>query len=213
MANQCLHKLQGFTAEQLANTLWGFATLGYIPGTPLLEAASGTMLKLLALFTPKLAADAMWGFARMEYRPPQALLDAVLKVCGGGGGFKRVEKGGRGVESERTGSVWFCTHSVHASTGSAECRAEGMWGGGLQNRKGQAKWGFVQMEYQQPHALLDAVLNIGGIEGSRGKLNVPREGRSGEQGVDSEQPMWGSVRMEYRPPQALSDAVLKVWGD
>ena len=82
MANQCLHKLQGFTAEQLANTLWGFATLGYIPGTPLLEAASGTMLKLLALFTPKLAADAMWGFARMEYRPPQALLDAVLKVWG-----------------------------------------------------------------------------------------------------------------------------------
>jgi hypothetical protein len=32
LASQCLAKLSGFSAEQLATTMWSFASLGYIPG-------------------------------------------------------------------------------------------------------------------------------------------------------------------------------------
>jgi hypothetical protein len=53
LASQCLTKLPGFTAEQLATSLWAMATLGYVPGTPLLEAAAGALGRNLSIFTPR----------------------------------------------------------------------------------------------------------------------------------------------------------------
>jgi hypothetical protein len=53
LASQCLSKLPGFTAEQLATSLWAMATLGYVPGTPLLEAAAGALGRNLPIFTPR----------------------------------------------------------------------------------------------------------------------------------------------------------------
>jgi len=52
----CSHPA-GFSAEQLASTLWALANLNYIPGSPLLEAAATALLSNLALCAPKQAAQ------------------------------------------------------------------------------------------------------------------------------------------------------------
>lgn len=53
LASQCLAKLAGFTAEQLATSLWAMATLGYVPGTPLLDAAAAALGRNLSMFSPR----------------------------------------------------------------------------------------------------------------------------------------------------------------
>lgn len=80
LASQALYKLPAFTADQLSSMMWSMATLGYVPGTPLLEAAAAALSRNAGLLSAKCASQALWAFARMEYRPPAALLDAVLKV-------------------------------------------------------------------------------------------------------------------------------------
>lgn len=47
----------GFSAEQLSSLLWSLASLNYIPGTPLLEAAAAALLANLALCAPQQAAQ------------------------------------------------------------------------------------------------------------------------------------------------------------
>lgn len=65
LANQAMAKLPSTPADQLCSMLWGFASLGYIPATPLLEAAAGAILRNLALFNPKHAAEVGRGCGRM----------------------------------------------------------------------------------------------------------------------------------------------------
>ncbi len=45
LALQTLTALSNFTADQLSCTMWGFAHMGYIPGTPLLDATSDLVLR------------------------------------------------------------------------------------------------------------------------------------------------------------------------
>jgi hypothetical protein len=76
LASQCLTKLPGFTAEQLATSLWAMATLGYVPGTPLLEAAAGALGRNLSLFTPRYAS------ASCEVAGSAVVVLRVCELCG-----------------------------------------------------------------------------------------------------------------------------------
>jgi hypothetical protein len=54
--------------EQLATSLWAMAMamLGYVPGTPLLEAAAGALGRNLSLFTPRYAGHDLLAFGELE---------------------------------------------------------------------------------------------------------------------------------------------------
>ena len=79
LAAQSIGMLDQFNAQDLANTVWAFATAGHV--SPALcdavekEAVHGGLRE----FTPQALANTVWAFAKAE-QPAQALFAAVAKA-------------------------------------------------------------------------------------------------------------------------------------
>ena len=77
-------------AQQLANIIWAFATIGYIPDTAFLEALAVESVRKRDGFNPQNLANTLWAFAKLEYKPECALLPALAEEIMGKLGRVRV---------------------------------------------------------------------------------------------------------------------------
>ncbi|KAK9814956.1 hypothetical protein WJX73_003116 [Symbiochloris irregularis] len=80
MADESAKKLAGFNAQNLANTVWAFANLGFNPGAEILNQLAAAAEARLAQFSSQNIANTLNAFAKLEHCP-SSLLPATAKAA------------------------------------------------------------------------------------------------------------------------------------
>ena len=76
LVDVCLVQMVAFKAQELANCLWGFASMGVYPGDEFLRALSQeARSRPGAEFSASNVAQMLWGFAALSYEPDLAALE------------------------------------------------------------------------------------------------------------------------------------------
>ena len=77
----------GFTPQNIASTLWAFATLGHQPEDALVAGLTVRALEVQGDFNSQNIANTLWAFATLELQPEDALVSGLtaraLEVLGG----------------------------------------------------------------------------------------------------------------------------------
>lgn len=66
-------------AQQLANIIWAFATLGYQPPLAFMEALAEEAVRKRSGFNPQNVANMLWAFAKLEYTPQCRLVGTLAE--------------------------------------------------------------------------------------------------------------------------------------
>ena len=69
-----------FNPQEVANTLWAFATLGISPSASLLAALSFVADKSAGSFNPQDVANTLWAKAVLQIEPPSSRARHTLKI-------------------------------------------------------------------------------------------------------------------------------------
>lgn len=60
--------------QEVANTLWSYATLSHDPGNALLDAMAIQMVERIQQFRPQAISNSLWAYAKLGYNPGKELL-------------------------------------------------------------------------------------------------------------------------------------------
>jgi FAST kinase-like protein, subdomain 1 len=60
--------------QEIANTLWSYASLGHDPGNALLDAMAIQMVERIQQFRPQAISNSLWAYAKLGYNPGKELL-------------------------------------------------------------------------------------------------------------------------------------------
>ena len=66
-------------AQQLANIIWAFATLGHIPEASFMEALAEESVRKRSGFNPQNIANTLWAFVKLEYLPKCPLVSVLAE--------------------------------------------------------------------------------------------------------------------------------------
>lgn len=69
-------------AQQLANIIWAFATLGHTPPESFMEALAEESLRKRAGFNPQNIANMLWAFVKLDYIPKCPLVKELAEEAG-----------------------------------------------------------------------------------------------------------------------------------
>lgn len=73
------NQLQLCRAQQLANIIWAFATLDFLPIPQFLERLAEEAVSKRSGFNPQNVANMLWAFAKLEYEPTCPLLSTLAE--------------------------------------------------------------------------------------------------------------------------------------
>ena len=73
------NQLQFCRAQQLANIIWAFATLDFLPIDQFLESLAEEAVKKRSGFNPQNVANMLWAFAKLEYKPLCPLVSTLAE--------------------------------------------------------------------------------------------------------------------------------------
>ncbi|KAL3149096.1 hypothetical protein ABBQ32_001939 [Trebouxia sp. C0010 RCD-2024] len=76
-AQQAVFTIHRFKPQEVANTLWSYATLGHDPNNLLLDAMAGQMAQNIQHFRPQAVSNSLWAYAKLGYNPGREVLDAA----------------------------------------------------------------------------------------------------------------------------------------
>ena len=73
------NQLQFCRAQQLANIIWAFATLDFLPIDQFLESLAEEAVKKRSGFNPQNVANMLWAFAKLEHKPLCPLVSTLAQ--------------------------------------------------------------------------------------------------------------------------------------
>lgn len=88
LAEESVRKRNGFNPQNIANSLWAFVKLEYIPKCPLVSVMAEEAAPKLTEFNSQNISNMLWAFAKVRHNPGKSLLDyAVQKIMDDMGSF------------------------------------------------------------------------------------------------------------------------------
>jgi len=69
-----------FNPQELANTLWAYATLGEAPSASVLGALSAVVERSAGAFKPQDVANTLWAYATLQIEPPSPLFSRATEL-------------------------------------------------------------------------------------------------------------------------------------
>lgn len=72
-------QLQSCRAQQLANIIWAFATLDFLPIPQFLEGLAEEAITKRSGFNPQNVANMLWAYAKLDYEPRCPLLTTLAE--------------------------------------------------------------------------------------------------------------------------------------
>ncbi len=73
-------RLQTFKAQQIANILWGYATLQWDPGEPFMTAMAEQLIARQNTVTPQGISNSVWAMAKLGFKS-EDLFQVRIQPC------------------------------------------------------------------------------------------------------------------------------------
>ena len=183
--------LPRFGAQAVSNTLWAFATLGYLPEDDLLDRVALHAAATMATFRPQATSNTLWAMAKLGYAPPEELFVAAAA---------QIEADmGCSVPQDISNSLWaFATLRHHPGTGllaAAASRAVATAPRFKPQEVANTLWAFATLGHDPGAPALDA---LAAQAASRVHAFRP-------QAISNS--LWAFARLGYSPGHAALDAV------
>jgi len=77
------------TAQDVANALWSYSTMGLEPGAGLMRELEGRTERMAGTFNAQNVANTLWAYATMGREPGAGVMGAGGAFGGGGGHVQR----------------------------------------------------------------------------------------------------------------------------